>query len=505
MNLKRLLAFTLSMAMVISATQTLVFADETESETTGTTVVETTESKESETKNPEEIKPSEPGEDESSQPEETNPAESKTAEPSESDSKETDETKITETTESDEKEPAESNNKENTPEESNETTVSEGRRSSESASTPRKNAFSGTCGDNLEWEYDYENDKLIITGSGAMTNWSSSEEVPWRNHSSNINSIVLSGNITSIGDYAFYFCAFATSVTIPDSVITIGKNAFWGCNDLDITIPSKVTSIGDYAFYGCDGITSITLPNSVTSIGKFAFYGCDGAKSLTIPNSITTISNSAFAYCSGITSLAIPSSVTSIDDSAFSLCTGLTSVTIPNGVTSIGEFAFFRCDKITSVTIPKSVISIGERAFYGVEVLDIYYKGSKADWDKIKKDGNNFGFSYITIHFLQDNTLSVKGKTAKVKYKKLRRKAQTVSRTKVLTVSNPKGKVTYKLVSVTKKKYKKYFKINATTGKIKIKKKLRKGKYTIKCKVIAAGNEEYLPATKTVTFKIKVK
>ena len=106
---------------------------------------------------------------------------------------------------------------------------------------------------------------------------------------------------------------------------------------------------------------------------------------------------------------------------------------------------------------------------------------------------------------MQDNTLSVKGKTAKVKYKKLRRKAQTVSRTKVLTVSNPKGKVTYKLVSVTKKKYKKYFKINATTGKIKIKKKLRKGKYTIKCKVIAAGNEEYLPATKTVTFKIKVK
>ena len=105
-----------------------------------------------------------------------------------------------------------------------------------------------------------------------------------------------------------------------------------------------------------------------------------------------------------------------------------------------------------------------------------------------------------------DNTLTVKGgKTASVKYKKLRKKAQSVSRSKVMSVSNAQGKVTYSLVSVSKKKYKKYFKINANTGAVTVKKKLRKGKYTIKCKVIAAGDDEHKSITKTVSFKIKVK
>ncbi len=124
----------------------------------------------------------------------------------------------------------------------------------------------------------------------------------------------------------------------------------------------------------------------------------------------------------------------------------------------------------------------------------------------------NYGSKlYITYTFpplASVNTLSVKPKTAKVKYKKLRKKKQTVSRSKVMTVSNPQGNVTYKLIGVKRgksKKYKKYFKINATTGTVSIKKKLRKGTYKITCKVTAGGNESYKSATKTVTFKIKVK
>ena len=77
-----------------------------------------------------------------------------------------------------------------------------------------------------------------------------------------------------------------------------------------------------------------------------------------------------------------------------------------------------------------------------------------------------------------------------------------------MTVNNPQGKVIYKLVSVKRgksKKYKKYFKVNSATGKVTIKKRLRKGTYKITCKVTATGDISYKGATKTVTFKIKVK
>ena len=67
-------------------------------------------------------------------------------------------------------------------------------------------------------------------------------------------------------------CTGLTSVTIPDSVTSIGDEAFYNCTRLtSVTIPDSVTSIGNYAFYCCTGLTSVTIPNSVTSIGDNAF------------------------------------------------------------------------------------------------------------------------------------------------------------------------------------------------------------------------------------------
>jgi hypothetical protein len=177
-------------------------------------------------------------------------------------------------------------------------------------------------------------------------------------------SYTIPDSVTSIGFEAFCDCCCLTSVTIPDSVTSLGDEAFCGCSSLtSITIPNSVTSLGDEAFCGCSSLTSVTIPNSVTSIGDEAFCGCSSLTSVTIPNSVTSIGFWAFEACTNLTSVTISDSVTSIGIEAFCGCSSLTSVTIPDSVTSIGEGAFEACTNLTSVTIPDSVTSIGEGAF----------------------------------------------------------------------------------------------------------------------------------------------
>ena len=222
------------------------------------------------------------------------------------------------------------------------------------------------------------------------------------NDCSGLTSIAIGNSVTSIGNFAFFGCSNLTSVTIPNSVTSIGESAFGNCSGLkkvivsdiaswcgidfagylsnplfyakclysdenteikDLIIPNSVTSIGDDAFSGCAGLTSVTIPNSVTSIGYEAFLSCSGLTSITIPNNVTSIGWSAFGGCSGLTSVSISNSITSIGYSTFASCSGLTSITIPNSVTSIGNSVFRGCDGLTSITIPNSVTSIGDVAF----------------------------------------------------------------------------------------------------------------------------------------------
>ena len=205
---------------------------------------------------------------------------------------------------------------------------------------------------------------------------------------SGLTSVTIPNSVTSIGDRAFSGCYRLSSVTIPNSVTSIGEYAFGGCsgithpiivNDMFVflpngyeghySIPENISIIIGGAFADCSDLTSVTIPNSVTSIGDNAFSGCSGLTSVTIPNSVTSIGDNAFYECSSLTSVTIPNSVTSIGYEAFFGCSGLTSVTIPNSVTSIGIWAFGSCRGLTSVKIPNSVTSIGDYAFSGCSSL----------------------------------------------------------------------------------------------------------------------------------------
>ena len=174
------------------------------------------------------------------------------------------------------------------------------------------------------------------------------------------------GKNYGIWDQVFYK-RYLYSITIPDSVTSIGNSAFSNCTKLQsITIPDSVTSIGYNAFERCYSLTSVTLGNGITHIGTNAFNGCNSLTDVTIAEDIqlTSIEYGTFNDCYYLANITIPDSVTSIGKYAFSNCRSLTNITIPDGVITIGERAFYYCESLQSITIPSSVTSIGEEAFY---------------------------------------------------------------------------------------------------------------------------------------------
>jgi hypothetical protein len=162
-----------------------------------------------------------------------------------------------------------------------------------------------------------------------------------------------------------------------------------------------VTSIGYGAFGGCSAVT-IIIPNSITSIGTDAFYNCTKLTSVIIGSGLTTIGPSAFPRCSALTSVIIPDSVTSIGYGAFADCSALTTMTIPNSVTSIGTDAFYGCTKLTTMTIPKSVTSIGSYAFGSCSALTAaHFSGNPPKMDAGVFDSCATGF---TVWYMSGTT-----------------------------------------------------------------------------------------------------
>ena len=294
---------------------------------------------------------------------------------------------------------------------------------------------------NVKWALD-DNGTLTISGSGAMADYGLFMNKPWDASIAAIKTVVIENGVTNVGAFAFYNCTSLASVTIPNSVESIGGGAFGGCSKLQsvtipdsvktigvsaftsctslksVTIPNGVTNVSDNTFYNCTNLTSVTIPDSVETIGASAFYGCTSLKSVTIPNGVTSVGDKAFYNCTNLTSVTIPDSVESIGSSAFYGCTSLKSVTIPEKVGAIRGSAFYNCTSLESVVIPGSVKSIGNNAFEGCNKLaDVYYTGTKAEWDALTKGSENDSLTNATLHYYVDKgTCGATGNEANVKW-----------------------------------------------------------------------------------------
>ena len=188
-------------------------------------------------------------------------------------------------------------------------------------------------------------------------------------HCSNLDSLTINGVATSmIGAYAFASCTSLTSLSLVGSFQTIGDCAFASCGMTSLTIDATITSIEKYAF-SSSSLTSLSLTGNVQKIGDRAFDSCSSLKTVTLPKSLTSIGSYAFDSCTSLDSIEIPGTVTEIGDCAFHL-SGLTSVKIDEGVQSTGAYMFYKCGNLTTVTLPESLTTIADGSFAFCSNLD---------------------------------------------------------------------------------------------------------------------------------------
>ena len=179
--------------------------------------------------------------------------------------------------------------------------------------------------------------------------------------------IITNGEV--LNDNALEGCRI-TRLILPDSLIKIGNYAFSESSLAFIKLPGNLKSIGEGAFFNCESLfysnemsgEEFVIPDSVTTIGKNAFSGCDVLKNVKLPKNLTFIDEGVFSYCGRLSNISIPNSVTSIEKEAFYDCDMLENITLPEGLTNIGEGAF-SSTKLKSIMIPDTVTSIGEGAF----------------------------------------------------------------------------------------------------------------------------------------------
>ena len=213
---------------------------------------------------------------------------------------------------------------------------------------------------------------------------------------SSLESIIIPNSVTSIGGNAFESCGLLLSVKIPDGVKIIGDSAFPRCKSLaSIILPRSIVSVNGNPFARWNGClqnesesfiyendvlfnkdktiliayrakdTNYVIPDGVIKIGDGAFSRCESLINIVIPDSVTSIGDRAFSRCSSLISIAIPGSVTSIGVHAFEFCRALRSVMIPNSVTSIGKLAFWDCPNINPQIRTEIKQCFGEKVFWG--------------------------------------------------------------------------------------------------------------------------------------------
>lgn len=244
--------------------------------------------------------------------------------------------------------------------------------------TASASEVTGSCGDDVTYVYDTDTKVLTISGTGAMSNYTSSGTTrsPFYQNTTirnNCTSVVIEDGVTVIGSWSLYYLTKVTSLTLPSTLTAINEG---GCNNLNtlpsVDLPEGLVTIGDKAFQSCKKLTSLVIPGTVETIGASAFASVPLPTELVIPSSVKTIGQFAFQSWTALTSLTLNEGLETIGQEAFK-SSGVTEVTIPASVTSMGYNPFNNCRSLTAYSVAEGSGSFaaydGALYTYGYETL----------------------------------------------------------------------------------------------------------------------------------------
>ena len=178
----------------------------------------------------------------------------------------------------------------------------------------------GSCGATLTWSYYGATGTLIISGAGAMTNYTSTTAAPWQSYLSDIKTVIVEEGVESIGAYAFNRYTSITSISLPEGLTSMGERAFFGCRSLNnLTIPKGDILFGRNVFTNCTGLTTVTVEGNIV----FSDYNSSNYR--------------PFYNCNNIVSVVVKGSATTIPPHLFQGLTSLTDVILEEGVRFIGH------------------------------------------------------------------------------------------------------------------------------------------------------------------------
>ena len=230
----------------------------------------------------------------------------------------------------------------------------------------------------LRWEYNAGTNTLSITGTGAMPNYASTNDQPWKAFQSGIKTVIIGDNVITIGEHAFAACNALQNVTLGSRVQTIEVSAFGTCQALQsISFPASVTTIGKHAFFNCRVLQNVSFSDGLTTIGEGAFSDCVVLQSITLPASVTTIGEYAFAFCKALqqvtvawdTPLAVP------DKTFWGVNTANVPLKVPKGKEAEYQAApVWKSFKINSPPVPGN----GGK----LTVTDVTSNGFTVSWEK---------------------------------------------------------------------------------------------------------------------------